>query len=302
MRNLLFLLFFCFFLSSSLSAKTLKSPSHVFAQVKKIEQEVRLILAHEGRRPVVKFQQVKVNLKPRHVWQKGYIIISQLNRFRKNKRWPVSVPGALEPVLELEPLLVYEQTQFILVRLANIKSRLGIRKKVKAPALIPGKRPIDVYNQLHFVSLLLDQLNQQEVTPTEVFGEVKRLFDDTSVLLDRLQISDPSFPPAKKAVVSPAENLVVALKLHNEISRLQRLIHVEPTSFSVENFKEKVSPTDVYHLVELCLADLQTLKAYLNVKTATPIVGSYAENSPAEVHQLLVWVIRKLALIQEVNR
>jgi len=301
MRSLLIFLFIALFSATAFGVAR-KTPAEVFVQAKRIESEVKLLLAHEHRSSTVEFVPFEANLRPRHVWQKGYIIQTKLNIYRKNKHWPIWIASGLEPVLVFDPSLVFEHTQLILTELANIKSRLGIHTVTGLPKLIRGKKPIDVFNQLHRVSLLLDRLNQQVISPSAVFPEVMRIYYDTSLIINELKISDRSFPPAKNKDSSPGHNLIAAFDLLKQIQRIQQLGRMEKTDLSSFASVQSPGPTDVYNMVELAIAELQAIKAYLGINQPTPPATDFGLKTPVEVNQLIGWVKNKLLLIQEVRR
>ncbi len=59
------------------------SPSDVFSQAERIHQEVTLLKGHMGKANTTQEVTYQANLKPRHVWQKGYMVLIKLNIFRR---------------------------------------------------------------------------------------------------------------------------------------------------------------------------------------------------------------------------
>ena len=106
------------------------TPSEVFGQVKHIEFEVESMLKYYGiqhdHEKIKKRVTVKTNLKPRNVWQKSYEIMIKINLLRTSNKLPIIEPINMSPVLNLNPDLVYEQTQRILTELKIFRFRLGI--------------------------------------------------------------------------------------------------------------------------------------------------------------------------------
>ncbi|MBF0370288.1 MAG: hypothetical protein HQL52_12615 [Magnetococcales bacterium] len=279
------------------------STSEVYFQAQRIVREIKLLHEHfhipvQLTRP----EPFKAALHPRQVWQKSYFILVKLNVFRAKNALPAIPPSAMEPVLHLDPALVYEQTQRVLTEIAIIKKRLDIEGSIEEPTLVIGKRPIDAFNKLHEASLAMEVLNEEVISPSHVFAEVMRIFEDVSTVLARLNLEDTSFPPAKLAAVKPKKSLIATFDLMQEIQRLQRDLGIPRTDFSAFHKKSGVAPDDVFNMVGMSLAELQTIKASLELtRTITPPARIHEAKTPAEVHQLLQWIIRKLRLIQQLR-
>ncbi|MEG3640815.1 hypothetical protein [Magnetococcus sp. PR-3] len=279
------------------------SPSEVFREALQIEKELELLLEHfdiqENKNATHRF---KVDLEPRHVWQKSYFILVKLNVFRAKNGLPRVPPNAMQPVQKLDPVLVYEQTQRILTEIAIIKTRLGIEIKTSKPEPVTGKKPIDVFNKLHGISLKMEILNDAPISPSLVFSEVMRIYEDSNSILRRLQLEDPTFPPAKMESVTPQNSLEAAFELLKEIQRLQRDLSIPRTDFSPFMKWDEIIPADVFNMVGMSLAELQTIKTALELNnTVTPQAKVYTGKKPADVHQLLRWITRKVRLIQSLR-
>ncbi|MBF0625407.1 MAG: hypothetical protein HQL82_11455 [Magnetococcales bacterium] len=278
-------------------------PSQVFTQIQRIEWEVLLLYAHGNRKPeMIAPVPVKAELRPRHVWQKTYLILIKLNILRAKHGLPRILPNGLEPVLKLDPALVLEQTQRILTELTILKGRLGITRSIEEPPAARGKRPIDNYNQLHAISLHLDALIGEDIDPSHVFGESMRLFEDASTLLDRLHLPDTAFPPARLADATSHDAQAAAMAVLGEIQRIQADLGLQRTDFSPFLAIPNPRPADIFNLVGLALADLQTVKAALGVEQITPPHRMTRGKTQAHVQQLLGWVARKLSLIQTLRQ
>ncbi len=273
-------------------------PSDVYAQALQIEKEVNLLKRHQGIKEEKPATEIKAELQPRHVWQKSYSILTKINIFRRRNRLPVITANSLEPVANLDPALVYEQTQRILTEIHILKTRLGILGQVEATTPEAGKRPIDVFNKLNYISQQWDVLNGEEIDPSYVFAEVMRIDEDLNTIFRSLHLEDTTFPPSKTDV-QPSDSLEAAHAMVLEIQRLQRRTGIPRTDLSVFLRQGRVLPSDVFNMVGMGLAELQTLKAHLGLRgELTPPAGVYRDTSPADVHQMLRWVTRKLQLIR----
>jgi hypothetical protein len=289
------------FVGEGVAARSEISPAEVYVQAERIYQELELLNDHIGKNVPDKIETFQARLKPRHVWQKSYVVLVKINIFRQLNNMPRITPNSIEPVLNLEPTLVYGQTQRILTELAIIKRHLDLGKEVKIPPLPTGIKSIDVFNKLHAASMELEELNEQEIDPPHVFAEVMRLYKDVSSLLRQLGIKDDTYPPARKSTVTPADSLQEVFVLMAEIQRIQRFAGIEHTNFNPFRKQHDVRPSDVFNMVSMSLAEFQLIKAYSRLTRITLAAEYLDGKSPADVYQLLQWITRKLRLI-DANR
>ena len=295
-------LFLCLFvLITGAQAELVEiTSSEVYSQVVQIDKEVELLKKHFGLRREKKADIYQGNLRPRHVWEKSYVVLVKINVLRKKLGLPRNEPNNIEPELHLSPGLVFEQSQRILAELRVLKKRLGVTAQVSAPEQFKGKQPVDVFNRLHHISYQLDVLNREEINPNYVFAEAMRIYEDIATLLRALQLRDHTYPPGKEQDVTPADSLAAAFELLAEIQRLQKTAGIERTDFSIFQKKELVLPSDVFNLVSMALAELQTVKAYRDLKHyVTPPAVTHERKTPNDVHQLLRWTARMLRRIRQ---
>ena len=139
------------------------TPSDVYTQAMLISEELHVLFDyydvehdHDG---TVEQHTIKIPLKPRNVWQKSYEIMVKINMLRVSKQLPIVNPVNLEPVLNLSPSLVYEQTQRILTEIKIFKYRMGIKDRKHKVKIYKNKTPVDVYNALAHISASFDELN-----------------------------------------------------------------------------------------------------------------------------------------------
>lgn len=291
-----------FLLCLNLYAYKTITPSDVYSEVKQIEKEVLLLKEYFGLKKKIKYLPITSALEPRHAWQKTYEIIIKINILRHTKQMPIIEPSNMQPVLQIDPILTYEQTQRILTELNIFKTRLSINKKVSKKEIFYMKKPIDVYNLLSKISLELDLINGKEFTPSYVFGEAMRIYDDLSIILSSLNITNETIPPKRLKSYKPADSYQTGILVINKINKLKRDINLEVTSFDFFK-REKITPSDVFSLNQVILSELQVLKAYLNLNDyVTPPARKYKNKTPTDVNQLLGWCLRSLTLIKTLEK
>lgn len=293
------LFFVCIVLvNTALSAVT---PSDVYAQVNQIVKEVHTIKKHLGINKKALYFELKTQLKPRHAWQKTYEIMVKINILRSTHKLPIIQPTAMEPVLNVDPMLTFEQTQRILQELRLLKFRLGITQTITPAKSYQGKTPMDVFNLLNLVSHELDIINGNEFTPSYVFAEAMRIYDEINIILHALGIDDTTFPPFKGQNLKPRNAFNTAIKLLEQIKHLHSRVGIETIDFYVFR-KEDINPGDVFGITEMILAELQVLKAYLGLRhELTPQAKYYENKTPSDVEQVLGWSLRKLYLIKSLT-
>jgi len=291
-------------LTLSLSAKSITT-NEVYSQVMLITDEVHFLLKHYGvehdHDGIIKRTRVSTKLKPRNTWQITYEIMVKINILREDKNLPEIEPINMSPILNLNPDLVYEQTQRILAELEIFMKRQEIPHPKYDEQVYKGKTAIDVYNSLTHISKSFDELNKGIVTPSFVFGEQMRLYDDISEILQQLQISDKTIPKKKQIGAVPADVFDECMKVLEKIKQLQIGAGIDFVDFS-EFKKGDESASEVYTITQMIIAELQTLKAYLKIDSITNAATKYNTKTPSEVGQLVSWNLRKLNLIHSLNK
>ena len=288
----------------SLHAKTITT-NEVYAQVTLLTDEIHDILKyydvphdHEG---IIKNVNVKTKLKPRNVWQKSYEIMIKINILRNAQNLPIIEPVNMNPVLDLNPDMVYEMTQRILTEFHIFKMFMGIEELPHKKYKYKNKTPLDVYNGLSHLSASLDELNRGGFTPSYVFGENMRIYDDLTVVLQHLNIKDETIPAKKNREAAPKDTFEVGMQTLSKIKQLQIKAGIEFVDFNGFK-KEIVTPSDVFTLTSMIIAELQTIKAYIGLTNyITPAASKYNSKTPVEVDQLMNWNLRKLSLMDSLE-
>lgn len=290
--------FFLFmFFSHNVYAENTLTPSSVYTEVIQIQKELDILKSYFSIKKKLVYYKIKTPLKPRHAWQKTYEIMLKLNVLRVSHNMPVIEPSSMAPLLNLDPILTYEQTQRILSEIRIFKFRMHIKKKVSKKESFYNKTPLDVYNALSKASELLDIINGAEFTPSHVFGETMRIFDDISTILLYLNINDHTIPTKRRDESSPLDTFNVGIKILSRIEQIQKIFAIESINFY--SFKNnKITPSDVFSLSQIIIAELQTIKAYIGLDDyVTPAAKRYNNKTPADVDQMMGWALRQISLI-----
>ncbi len=300
MKKIILLLLLTF----SLSAKTI-TPNQVYAQTMLITQKLHFLLKYYGiehdHEGIMKRTTISTKLKPRNTWQITYEIMVKINILREDKGLPFIEPVNMSPILNLNPDLVYEQTQRILTELEIFMKREEIEFPQHKKKSYTSKTPIDVYNALSHISRSFDELNKGIVTPSYVFAEQMRLYDDITLILEQLHIVDNTIPKKKYLGATPADVFNECMKVLEKIKQIQIYAGIDFVDFN-EFKKGNESASEVYTITQMIISELQTIKAYIGIDSITPAATKYKTKTPSEVNQLVSWNLRKLELIHSLNK
>jgi hypothetical protein len=158
------------------------TPNEVFARTVQVSEELHFLLDHYNIKhdhdKIVQEATVKSNLKPRHVWQKSYEILIKISMLRTSHELPQIQPMGIAPVRQVNPAMAYEQMQRILTELYLFKIRKGLSSKLPPLKQFTNKTPLDVFNQLNYISASFDQLNKTAFSPSYAFSQAMRIYDD----------------------------------------------------------------------------------------------------------------------------
>ncbi len=282
------------------------TPNEVYAQVRLIQQQVQNLHKHFGNihnHDTIKGDEHKITtkLKPRNSWQKTYEILIKINILRNENGLPIIEPVNMPPVLNLNPNLVYGMTKRILTELDLFHHMLHIKEPIQKIEIFKGKTPLDVFNGLTHVSESLDQLNKIGFTPSYVFGENMRVYDDLTLLLQNLNIDDKTIPAPQDMKTTPKDTFEVGMKMLAKIRQLQIKSGIDFVDYSGFR-KNKITPSDVFTITGMIISELQTIKAYVGLTNSiTPSASKYNSKTPVEVDQIMNWNLRKLSLINHLE-
>ncbi len=292
-------------LTISVNAKKI-TPNEVYSQVRLIQEQVHNLHKHfgmihhhldEGKDEI----QIKTKLKPRNSWQKTYEIMVKINILRNENDLPTIEPVNMTPVLNLNPNLVYGMTQRILTELKIFQYMQGIKVLTQKPEEFKGKSPLDVFNGLHHISTSMDELNKVGFTPSYVFGENMRVYDDLTIIVQHLNIKDNTIPASQDIKATPRDTFAIGMEMLLKIKQLQIKSGIDFVNYGGFQ-KEKITPSDVFTITGMIIAELQTIKAHIGLDDyITPSASKYNSKTPVEVDQLMNWNLRKLSLIDSLE-
>ncbi len=296
---------FTLFLVLGLSAKTITT-NDVYAQSMLIQKHVHFLLKYNGiehkHSDILDKNTFLTKLKPRNSWQKSYEILVKINMLRTSNNLSNIQPIGVEPVEQLNPDMVYGQTQRILTEIKIFETRMSIDVPIFKLKTYTKKTPLDVYNSFSHISMAFDELNRSELSPSYVFAETMRIYDELTIILAYLNIKNETIPTVRLEKATPTDSLIISMKVIEKLQKLQRSVGIKTVDFRVFN-KINASPSDVYTITGIIIAELQPIKAYIGLTTSvTPPALTYSKKVPADIEQLMGWNLRKLSLIKNLDR
>lgn len=270
------------------------TPSDMYAQAVRIEQEVEVLKRYFKVQGKVQVPPKTGDLKPRHIRAQSYVLLFKLGKLRRKLGLAYIQPGENEPSLDKGGAMPWGTFQRVLTEIQIIKYYQGIPGATPAAIPVSGKTTADLYNKLHHVSSELDLL-VGTITPSEVYGEVKRLNEDVEAVLRHLHLFEKASPPARRDKLVPADSLAATYVVLAEVQRIQRQYGLDVVDFKGFDVGDKATPDDVFGMVEMVLAEWQRVKAQVGLGHLITAAAAFDEGkTPTDVVQLLGYVAAKL--------
>jgi len=269
------------------------TPSKVYQKVMKLHEEVHLIKHYFGIEKEPELVEIKTKLLPRHVWQRTYELFVKINILREKYNLSIIEPVNMEPTLNLTSVFTYEQVLRLLQEVKILKLRLGISKESDAITPYHNKTSTDVYNLLNIISRDFDLINGKEFTPSYVFSEALRIYEDFQVIFNKLKLEDQTTPPLKDKNARVEDSYRMALELLGTIKEVEVKMGLESIDFDAFK-RNNITSSDVFEITQAILAQLQMIKAHIGlIHAITRGAQKQRDKSSADVAQMLGWLLKK---------
>jgi len=300
MRSFFLLLVVSFTLYGSPNNKDLLSL--IYQQSDTLLKEVQLIKKHFGITKEAKPKKINTKMLTRHTRGRAYEIFSKVNILRVKNGLPTVEPPNMEPTTELNAKYTYGQLERLLAEIHILKFHFGINKKVKPSKISSHKTVADTYNYLGRVSAELDTINGEAFTPSHVFSEAMRIYEDMGAILLHLEKDDYTIPPRKLKQAKPQDTYELALDLLNTLKSLILQSGIKSIDFYAFE-RTNVTPSDVYEITQLILSELQVIKASIGLSHETTRGAVYTVGkTPADAAQVMGWLNAKAELIKNLHQ
>lgn len=286
-------------ISCSSQADVTITSSEVYAQVLLIDAETQLVrrFLKTTAQPTA-VTAVNSDIKPRHVWQKAYLLEMKLVAFRRKFHLEGIAPVGVEPTEAIDSRYTWAQTQRLLTEIRIIRKLLGIAGNVGNPPSVTGKKPVDVFNKLAEIENVWDALTGSGFDASYSFAQALRLNEDVNMILRQLKVFDNAVPPEKNPADTSNETLAQTFLLLGQTQRLEKLAGLNVVDLSDFYKTEKATPNDVFNMLGMILAEVQQIKERIGLQHLITPPASYQDyKKPADVRQLLGYITNKVALI-----
>ena len=284
------------------SASDLILPSHVYVAVSKVRGELDLIRTFMGKSEDQYHGLVVIGAEPREVFYQAMTFFDKADQLAFEQIRTRSV----RPVVLTEnimPANVLDVINEALVRIRQVKAKLGINFVVKEIAVDPSKTPSDVYfaimNANHQINLLLDK----QLAPKDVFMQVSLAVGYSASLLANFpEVSPLSSAEALETAKRPVDVFKRLLKCYESLQVVGEQSSVAMLKLNKQNVKEKMIPSDVYDIASLLISELSFLHAKLskvnhNINQPRPVFDP-GRKFPSDVYQRISILESQLKLLE----
>jgi hypothetical protein len=273
----------------------------IYTQTNYILKDVQIIKKYLNVNTKASSKDIKINMFIRHTRARAYEIFTKLNILRSSYSLPLIEAPNMEPTTETNPIYTYTQLERLKTEVDILKQHLGINSKPKPLKIVTNKNITDTYNLLGQVSAELDTINAKAFTPSHVFSEAMRIYEDIDAILVKLSINDNISPPKKEINDKPIDTYKIAIKILNKIKSLESNSGIESINFYAFD-RTNITPSDVFEITQIILAELQIIKAYIGLNhEITRGAKYYTNKTPADAAQLMGWLYKKIKLIESLD-
>jgi len=275
------------------------SVNDVYTETLRVQHYLEAIQSHEHKNNQDEIGFIQADLRWHHVWAKSYTVLKEINLLRQQHGMERVEPVNLEPQLETSPRQVWEMCRRIITELEIVVRQLQIQVPPFSPSsTMKNFTAADIYWRMQHASTQLNRITGG-LPPTYVYAEARRLNDDVNQLLSHLEVIDSVSPPRRLNQASPIDAMQQAFNVLQELHRLQRYYDLPVNNLQGFNRGAQSQPKDVFVMITLLIAELQTVKARVGLNHAlVPNAGQAREKSPVDVAQLLGYVANKLQQIK----
>ncbi len=267
--------------------ETTIGPPQVFARVMKIQADLELIRNKMGK-PQAGSPMLHISkAAPREVFFQALTLFQKANRLsceqtRKRGKTPKTPQG------NIRPSNVLAVVNAAWDRLRRVQTSLGI--DTPSPDIAPdaSKTPTDVFNAIVQTNRQLNLVLDQEFTPSHVLQQVATAVEYTAQLIRQFpkataRPSPPEFQPKKR----PADVFNRLIHCTGQVQQIMRASGLAMLTLKTHNAQNvKVTPSDVYDVATLLVAELAHLQRQLLNATEPPKVYRRQQRTfPAHVYQ-----------------
>lgn len=264
-------------------------PADVFVRVALVRSELEILRQELGRQRDERGHFEVTGASPREVLFEALALFRKCDRFCFERTGEQAVLPQPPPADQVEPAHVKAVVDLALIRLEQVKARMGVEDKGTAPARDESKQPSDVLDALFRANRQLNTLLDQPFTPNDVYQLVTLSVGYATRLCSKIADPPAVVLPAFERKKRPGD---VYTRLWGCLGSLRKSVTgsgldmLEPNELPYE--PDEVVPSDVYDLASVIIAEL----VYLHGKVpgleppSTTDFYEVGHKVPSHVYQL----------------
>ena len=200
------------------------------------------------------------------------------------------------PIKEIRPKDVHGSVQLALMEVRRIKEQLVIEDQIQPAPFVGGKTPSVVYQGLGDASFMLDGLVGHPTDVNDVYRNLMGVHGSMELIAAKLKVAlqlDPRVVEGRKRLTEVAQQLLRGtFKLINLQTRLGMYASGVPQMTLV-----RVSPANLYEVVNVMQAELVRIKIHLNIQLPKEELVTPRNKKPGDVFVETLRLIKNLDLL-----
>jgi len=275
------------------------APADVFVGIVQLSEEIEQLRREMGK-PVSAFEFEIRNAAPREVYFQALTLFRKADRLAfEHLHERVNVPA--QPQGPLRPKDVLAVVEAAGERIRDVKGKLKVDEAADAPVRDPTKTPTDVFRAIVKANQQLNVLLDHPFSPSDVFQQVQRASGLATALASPFSKTDfpreiPEFDRGKR----PPDVYRQLFKCLKRVQKIFDASDLKVLEFEVSEITiDKATPSDVYDLASVLVAELAYLHELHPGAESPPAVFFPGRKFPSHVHQAARLLDQQLNWLQQ---
>ena len=264
------------------------SANHLYQRVQDLIGEIEILRNALGVGDYPPEGEARDNLSPIHVYAKTHELLTKVRRVQHR----LGVPAAQEGTIPFKEVLssdVLGNIDLLIDELRKIKVQMAITHTIVPAGVDVGRNPGAVYKSLADASFLLDGLRGQPLSPDDVYRIGSYVLTDLEFIAQQfgVQFTDelPAIEGPRRSMDVIGQVLTSTRKAINLQSKLGMNVSFMPSLTLV-----RVTPTEVYDITNMLLAEIARIKFYLGLKSLERDLPEPNNKRPEDVYALVLLI------------
>lgn len=273
-------------------ASLAKTHNDVYLVTEHILDELMRYRVFRGIKTVSR-QPIQVSgLHPKHVYRKTLEGLEKVNVLRQQMQMgAIALPQ--HPLRRITPVEVFDLATRLDAELEYIygQARLedtALFESVKKISVPQDKTPSDVYTNMWRISYLLDTvIGSEGYTSNDVYRESLTVLNEIELVAQHLKRGQVRKMPDFVDGYGPQDVILKARDTLQLVARIQNRAGLFEEHSPIPLSAGNVTPSDVFNMVGLIHAELNSLKLHLDISEYPKPVAAVQGKTPSHVFQLL---------------